>query len=225
MAGTTPTRGHPQIKVCGLTSSRDALACVAAGAQAIGLVAYPKSPRCIDARTMRRIAAALPAAIITVGVFVDATFEHIMQTVRTGGLKAVQLHGAEPPDLAAALAAEGLLVIKALFADGEPALEAAPRYPAAAFLVEAAGGPLPGGNALEWRWAEARGIGHQFPLVLAGGLTPDNVQEAVAAAHPDAVDVSSGVEAGPGRKDHGKVVAFCQAVAACRVSRRQTVFG
>ena len=221
---TTETMAGPQVKVCGLTTSREARACVTAGARAIGLVAYPKSPRFVDAQTMQRITADLPPAICTVGVFVNETFDHIMRTVAAGGLKAVQLHGREPPDLVTALAAEGVLVIKALFANGRPPFTAAHRYPAAAFLVEAAGGPLPGGNAMGWRWAEARGVSAERPLVLAGGLAPENVREAIEAAHPDAVDVSSGVEAGPGRKDPVKVAAFCRTVAACGYPRRHDIF-
>lgn len=223
-AMTAATGTGPQVKICGLTTSRQAQACVAAGAGAIGLVAYPGSPRFVDARTMQRITADLPEAICTVGVFVNASFGHIMQTVEAGGLKAVQLHGRETPDLVAALAAEGVLVVKALFANGRPSFAAASRYPAAAFLVEAAGGPLPGGNAMDWRWAEARGVSADRPLVLAGGLTPDNVHEAIRAARPDAVDVSSGVEVHPGRKDPAKVAAFCQAVTACRYPRRHDLF-
>lgn len=224
-ATTSETRTGPQIKVCGLTTSRQAQACVAAGAQAIGLVAYHKSPRFVDTPTMRRITADLPPAICTVGVFVNEAFDRIMQTVAAGGLRAAQLHGRESPELVAALAAEGVLVIKALFANGHPSFAAARCYPgAAAFLVEAAGGPLPGGNAMDWRWSEARGVSADRPLVLAGGLAPANVREAIEAAHPDAVDVSSGVEAHPGRKDPAKVAAFCRAVAACRYPRRYDIF-
>lgn len=224
-AMTTETRTGPRIKVCGLTSSRQARACVAAGAQAIGLVAYPKSPRFLDPQAMHRIAADLPPATCTVGVFVNETFDRIMRTVEAGGLRAAQLHGQESPDLVTALAAEGVLVIKALFANGRPSFATARHYPdAAAFLVEAAGGPLPGGNAMDWRWAEARGVSTDRPLVLAGGLTPENVRDAIEAARPDAVDVSSGVEVRPGRKDPAKVAAFCRAVAACRYPRRHAIF-
>jgi phosphoribosylanthranilate isomerase/indole-3-glycerol phosphate synthase/phosphoribosylanthranilate isomerase len=173
---------------------------------------------------MRRIIADLPEGICTVGVFVNEGFDRIMRTVVTGCLKAVQLHGAEPPELVAALAAEGLLVIKALFVNGQPALDAASRYPAAAFLVECAGGVLPGGNAMSWTWSDARRISSGRPVVLAGGLTPANVQSAIAAANPDAVDVSSGVEESPGRKDIAKVAAFCRAVSTCRNATGRNVF-
>lgn len=106
------------------------------------------------------------------------------------------------------------LAIKALFSGGQPALDRAADYPAAALLVECAGGPLPGGNALTWDWGAARGIAERYPLVLAGGLDAENVARAIAAAKPAAVDVSSGVESAPGHKDAAKVRAFIAAVDA-----------
>ena len=190
----------PQIKICGLTSGREAEACVAAGADAIGFISYPKSPRHIEDQAIRRITAHLPRTACPVGVFVNEDFDRIMQAVDMGGLKGVQLHGQEDPGLVEALTAEGLTVIKALFVNGNPALEAATRYPASAFLVECAGGHLPGGNALDWNWADARQLPADRPTILAGGLTPDNITVAIAAGSPAAVDVSSGVEIRPGAR-------------------------
>ena len=138
-----------------------------------------------------------------------------MATVDVGGLRAVQLHGQETPALVEALSAESLIVIKALFVNARPGLDQAPHYPAAAFLVECAGGRLPGGNAMQWDWSEARRLLSEKPVVLAGGLTPDNIEQAIRDGDPDAVDISSGVESTPGRKDLGKVIAFCRAVAHC----------
>ena len=222
MAGNAPAR--PQIKICGLTAVSEAQACAAAGADAIGFISYPKSPRHLDDQAIGRITRQLPERICPVGVFVDQNFERIMRTVKSGGLRAVQLHGRETPGLVAALSAEGLIVVKALFINGRPSLASAPRYKAAAFLVECAGGPLPGGNAMDWNWSEVRKIPSKRPVILAGGLTPDNVQEAIAAGRPHAVDVSSGVEIRPGCKDIDKVAAFCQAVAASRPTADQTIF-
>ena len=213
MTDLRPAR-RPQIKICGLMSERQAEACAAAGADAIGMISFPRSPRHIDHRRMRLITSNLPANVCPVGVFVNENFEKIMATVETGRLRAVQLHGQESPDLVEALSAEGLIVIKALFVDGRPALDQAARYPASGFLVECAGGPLPGGNALQWTWSDARRISSDRPVVLAGGLSPENVGEAIEAGIPDAVDVSSGVETAPGQKDIDKVTAFCRAVAA-----------
>lgn len=215
---------QPQIKICGLTSAPEAEACAAAGADAIGFISFAKSPRHLEDQAIRRITSCLPDSVCPVGVFVNETFERIMQAITVGRLRAVQLHGSEPPELAEALLGEGLIVIKALFVNGQPALEAARRYRASAFLVECAGGPLPGGNAMGWNWSDARQLPSDQPVVLAGGLTPDNIQEAISAGRPAVVDVSSGVESTPGRKDIEKVAAFCQAVARSDKTRKVTIF-
>ena len=115
---------------------------------------------------------------------------------------------------------EGLFVIKALFADRAPVIEAASQYSASAYLVECGRGALPGGNAQEWDWSRAGPFAERHPLILAGGLTPENAAQAVRAALPDAVDVSSGVEAVPGRKSIRKVEQFIAAVATAGAKRR-----
>ena len=209
-----------QVKICGLTRADEAAACAAAGAHAIGLVFYPRSRRYISAETAREIRRALPPEVVCVGVFVDAPPETVLRVARTAGLGAVQLHGGEPPEGVERLRREGLFVIKALFAERAPAFEDAPRYPASAFLVECGQGALPGGNALAWDWGAASGIGREHPLILAGGLTPLNAAQAICAASPDAVDVSSGVETAPGRKDIRNVQAFIRAAAAAPCRRR-----
>jgi phosphoribosylanthranilate isomerase len=145
-----------------------------------------------------------------------------MRIVDRTGLTAIQLHGDEPPDLVDRLLMEELLVIKAVFAGRAPGFADASRYAASAFLVECGKGPLPGGNARAWNWGEAAPIGERHPLILAGGLTPQNASQAVRAASPDAIDVSSGVEAGPGRKDLRKVEQLIAAVSAARA--RRTIF-
>jgi len=196
------------------------VACAAAGAHAIGLVFYPRSRRYISAETAREIRRALPPAVACVGVFVDAPPETVLQAARSAGLGAVQLHGCEPPEVIGQLRREGLFVIKALFAERAPAFEDAPRYCASAFLVECGQGALPGGNALAWDWSAASGIGLESALILAGGLTPLNAGQAICAASPDALDVSSGVETAPGRKDIRKVEAFIRAATAAPCRRR-----
>ena len=198
------------------------MACAQAGARAIGCVFYAKSPRCVTAATAREIRRALPPEVACVGVFVDEPFDGIMAMAAHTGFTAVQLHGSEAPDLVERLRREGLFVIKALFADRAPGLTEEPPYSASAFLVECGRGPLPGGNAQAWEWSQAGPLGERHPLILAGGLTPENAAQAVRAAFPDAVDVSSGVEAGPGRKDIRKVEQFIAAVATARA--RRTIF-
>ena len=209
-----------QVKVCGLTRADEAVACARAGVHAVGCVFYAKSPRCVTAAAARAIRRALPPEVSCVGVFVDEPFEGVMATASQAGLTAVQLHGNEPPVVVERLRREGLFVIKALFADRAPGLDAALNYSASAYLVECGQGVLPGGNAHAWEWGRAAALGERHPLILAGGLTPENADQALRAALPDAVDVSSGVEAGPGRKDIRKVEQFIAAVATAGARRR-----
>ena len=209
-----------QVKVCGLTRADEAVACAQAGVHAVGCVFYAKSPRCVTAAAARAIRRALPPEVSCVGVFVDEPFEGVMATASQAGLTAVQLHGNEPPVVVERLRREGLFVIKALFADRAPGLDAALNYSASAYLVECGRGVLPGGNAHAWEWGRAAALGERHPLILAGGLTPENADQALRAALPDAVDISSGVEAGPGRKDIRKVEQFIAAVATAGARRR-----
>jgi phosphoribosylanthranilate isomerase len=210
--GERSLSGAVQVKICGLMDEVQAARCAEMGADAIGLVFYPKSPRNLSDEKARTICSNLPLAVCTVGVFVNENYDTIMRRVELCGLRGVQLHGNEKPDLVTRLREKGLVVVKALFVNGNPSLALADQYPASAFLIEAAGGPLPGGNAMNWNWSEARDLACLLPTVLAGGLNAENVKEAIQAALPDAVDVSSGVEASPGRKDLDKVRHFLSRV-------------
>ena len=211
---------HPQIKICGLTRPEEAAACAAAGANAIGLVFYPPSPRNVTETQARRICDALGPRTATVGVFVNESLDAILEKARRCRLSAVQLHGQEPPELGAQLADAGLAVIRGLYLHGDPPVSAMERYPATAYLVECGGGKLPGGNARTWDWGAARAWAARRPVVIAGGLDPDNVARAIAEAGPAAVDVSSGVEQAPGSKDIRKVTRFIRAVRGCPRSER-----
>ncbi|MGD8366948.1 MAG: phosphoribosylanthranilate isomerase [Desulfobacterales bacterium] len=206
---------RPQVKICGLTRVDEALACAAAGADAVGCVFYPKSPRFVTTSRAEEIRQALERKVTVVGVFVDAPDHEILRIRDRTGIDAVQLHGREPPEQVERLVSEGLLVVKALFANTDPSPADAERYPAGAFLVECAGGPLPGGNALAWDWAAAKPLAARYPLVIAGGLTADTVFRALLSSGADAVDVSSGVELAPGRKSPDLVAAFIDEVARC----------
>ncbi|MFH1153493.1 MAG: bifunctional indole-3-glycerol-phosphate synthase TrpC/phosphoribosylanthranilate isomerase TrpF [Pseudomonadota bacterium] len=204
---------RPMVKICGLTDPEEAAACARAGADAIGLVFYPKSPRAVTLDQAARISRALPPDIISTGVFVNENLETILETVLACSLKAVQLHGQEPPNLVAELARTGLLVIKALFVDRAPFLVDAADFPmASALLVEHGKGALPGGNAMPWNWKLVRSMNRNQALILAGGLSPENIADALAEADPDAVDVSSGVESSPGRKNLDAVQTFIRLV-------------
>ena len=209
----------PQVKICGITQVEQALWCAELGADAVGCVFYPKSPRYLTEEKARDICRALPGHLTAVGVFFGKTYPEIMEKVEKYRLRAVQLHGRESPELVRQLKKENLIVIKALFIDGTPDLDDAASYQASGYIVECTGGPLPGGNAMAWNWNESRAFGQKHPLILAGGLSPENVQQAVQDSMPDAVDVSSGVESSPGIKDFDRIKAFIDAVRQTKTSR------
>ncbi len=199
------------LKICGLTTPEDARFCAEAGAAALGAVFYPPSPRNVSPERAGEVFADVPPDVARVGVFVDASAADILRAARIAGLGVAQLHGAEPPALAAELLAAGLRVLKVL-RGGDLAAEAA-RYPdGTRFLVECGRGALPGGNGAAWDWSAARALAPR-PFALAGGLSPDNLAAAAAASGACFFDLSSAVESAPGRKDRDKVLA---AVAAAR---------
>jgi phosphoribosylanthranilate isomerase len=206
-------RYYPQIKVCGLTRADEAVACAEQGADAIGLVFYPASPRNVTIEQAAAITAQLPTHVAAVGVFVDPEMALLTRAISQCGLHGVQLHGSEPPSFVAALAkAVDTKIIKVLFTSKPPALKDAGGYDVTGYLVECGRGRLPGGNAMIWDWSLAESFGRNHPLILAGGLGPDTVSQAIAACRPDAVDASSGLEVSPGRKDLAKVTRFIHAV-------------
>lgn len=202
-----------KVKICGLTTLEDALAAVEAGADLLGFNFYPKSPRCLAPEACRAITAGLRRAgadVVTVGVFVNAGLEEITAILDSCSLDLAQLHGDEPPELLAQL---GSRAFKALRPDGSEALEALrktypPRADAPAYLVDAfqAGSYGGTGRTGDWLLAGALAAGH--PILLAGGLTSENVAAAVKQVHPWGVDTASGVETSPGRKDRLKMEAF-----------------
>lgn len=208
-----PSPNRPYVKICGITRVQDATACVTAGADAVGCVFYPKSPRHVNPEQARTICDALPAGVQSVGVFVNETGPAIMNTVKKCGLGAVQLHGQESEQLVRYLKDRGLVVIKTLFIYGRPGLADALRYDADCFLVESGTGALPGGNARQWGWSAAEPFGRTRSFILAGGLSPANITRAVSDARPAGVDLSSGVESAPGLKDPKKIRALMEAVA------------
>ena len=188
------------LKICGLTNEADAAHAVSAGATALGVIFAPSSPRCVSADTARDIVEAVPAHVPVVGVFVNAPLEEIVATVAHAGIRVVQLHGDEPEHYAAALK---LPLLRA--AGVEVALDS---WPTATLLLDATSAARRGGTGQRVDWQKAAAVASRRKTVLAGGLTPDNVAEAIAAVRPFGVDVSSGVEASPGRKDRDKVSRF-----------------
>ena len=205
------------IKICGLTRPDTARFCSALRVDAIGCVFFPKSPRHLDVKTAKRITDAVSPDILTVAVMVNPDAETAIRTAKEAGCRAIQLHGRESPELAARLMEEGFFLIKGLYLHQEPSTASASRYPADRFLVEASSGVMPGGNAKTWDWSAARDFCQKYPALLAGGLSPLNVREALMAAGPFGVDVSSGVDSAPGIKDHEKIRAFVEAVRSLEI--------
>ena len=195
------------VKICGITSEADALLAVSLGARAVGFVFAP-SPRQIPVRLAGDIAKRLPTEIITVGVFRDEAPQRVVEAVQTAGLAAAQLHGHESTQETQWVRARVPLVIKA-FPAGDPNIARFEEFGADFLLVD---GQNPGsGQVFDWRLAE--GVVDHHRLVVSGGLRPDNVGDAVAHLRPAWVDVSSGVESSPGRKDPIRIRDF---VAAAR---------
>ena len=201
-----------RVKICGLTGPDDARAAAEAGADAVGLVFWAGSPRAVEPAAARRVAAALPPFVLRVGVFVDAPPDEMARLADDVGLDLLQLHGREPLALLGRLSRRAL---KAVHVDSQAGLDEALAWAerGAGLLVDARGGASPGGTGQRCDWDWARRLRERAPFVaLAGGLTPENVAEALRAVAPHAVDVSSGVESAPGRKDAGRMRAFVAAV-------------
>jgi len=197
------------VKICGITSEDDALLAVAMGADAVGFIFAP-SPRQVAPRRVYDITRRLPAETLTVGVFRDELPGRLLDIADQAGVRAVQLHGSETPDQVAEVVANGpahgvRYVIKAFGADS-PHLAAANRFHTDLVLVDA---PSPGSGKV-FDWHVTADVPSGVRLILAGGLTPDNVADAVSTVEPWGVDVSSGVEEAPGRKDASKVRRFIQ---------------
>ena len=201
-----------KIKICGIKNVTDALAAMDAGADLIGFNFYPKSPRYIDVGRCRDIMSVMRkyGHITYVGVFVNASVVEIRATIETCGLSLAQLHGDETPEMLNSLngkafkAFRGVTDVetdKRMIANGKPA-----------FLVDAAVKGVYGGSGVTADWSKAVDLAKKYPLLLAGGLTPENVADAVRQVKPWGVDVASGVESAPGEKDAGKMKVFVQAV-------------
>lgn len=203
----------PKIKICGVTSVEDAERAHAAGAWAIGLNFWPRSQRCVDLDAAIEIAATLRRRAEIVGVFVNPTLESIASTAEAVGLTMLQLHGDEGPALCAEAARRtGCRVIKAIRVHSGAEIQALAPFHTDFHLLDSYDPGLRGGTGETFSWELAGGHLGSIPLILSGGLTPDNVAEAISVVHPYAVDVASGVEASPRRKDPEKLEAFAASV-------------
>lgn len=211
--------GRVRVKVCGLTTPAMVEAAAAAGAAYVGFVFFPPSPRAVTADQARELAWAAPVGVAKVGLFVDPSDDDLARVLDRVPLDMVQLHGAETPGRVAQVRARwGLPVMKAVGISVREDLARVAEFEAVAdqILLDAKapkGAALPGGNGAAFDWGLLAGFSPQKPWMLAGGLTPFNVAEAVARTGARQVDVSSGVESAPGVKDEGLMRAFLGAVA------------
>jgi phosphoribosylanthranilate isomerase len=197
-----------KVKICGITNVEDALASVKHGADALGFVFYPKSPRSVEPETAKSIVKSLPPFVTSVGVFVDEARQKIEEIISYVGLDIIQLHGSEPPEHCNL----HKKAIKAIRVKELPDLEILESYKSAyAFLLDTYSSESFGGTGQTFNWeiaVEAKKFGN---IILAGGLTPDNIEQAIKVVTPYGVDVSSGVEGTiKGEKDHAKVKLFIE---------------
>jgi phosphoribosylanthranilate isomerase len=217
MWGMDPTA--TRIKFCGLTDPEDAELAVAAGAWAVGMILWSGSPRHCSLDVATEIAAAHRRRVELVGVFVNPTLDEVARAADTAGFTMLQLHGDEGPAFCAEAARRtGCRVIKAARVSSGADIQALGPFHTDFHLLDSYRPGVPGGTGETFSWELARAHRGSVPMILSGGLTADNVAEAIATARPYAVDVASGVELSPGRKDPAQLRAFADAVASAGTS-------
>jgi phosphoribosylanthranilate isomerase len=202
-----------KVKVCGMTNLADATQAADLGAWAIGLIHHPESPRFVDPEAAEEIGAALKRRCEIAGVFVNAPLEQVVDAAERENLTLLQFHGEEGPSFCTEAARRtGAKVMKAMRVTSAADVQAAETFRTDLHLFDAYWHGLHGGSGKSFDWELVAGRRSKVPMVLAGGLTAENVGEAIERVHPYAVDVVSGVEAEPGRKDPAKVEAFLEVV-------------
>jgi phosphoribosylanthranilate isomerase len=199
-----------EIKICGITNSRDAAVVAGCGADAIGFIFHPRSSRYVAPEVAKGIIKELPDTIAKVGVFVNLEVKEVKEIVAFCGLNMVQLHGAESPAFCREFSRA--LVIKVFAPRSEDDLEKLHEYDVRAVLVDTYDPARHGGTGERANWEMAAKVKETHSLILAGGLSAANIQEAVTAVSPHAVDINSGVEIAPGRKDHAQVKEIIELV-------------
>jgi phosphoribosylanthranilate isomerase len=192
-----------EIKICGITRVDDALCAAGSGADAIGFIFHPSSPRYISPERAKQIVAALPRGIVTVGIFVNREAEDVARTAADCGLDLIQLHGDESPEYCRRFPPER--IIKAVFPRSPEDFRALAAYAVRSFLADAQDADRYGGTGKRADWELAARLAKERPFILAGGLSIDNIGEALAAVAPAAVDINSGIERSPGIKDHDRM--------------------
>jgi phosphoribosylanthranilate isomerase len=210
-----------RVKICGITNLDDAAEAVRLGAWAIGLIHFSESPRAVEPGEAVRIAAAFRRKCEVVGVFVNPELDEVAKAVEDAGLTMVQLNGEEGPSFCGEVARKtGVKVIKAIHVASAADIHGAEAFRTDFHLFDRRGKGLWGGTGESFDWGLLRERRSEVPAIVAGGLRPDNVAEAIAVTHPHAVDVASGVEAEPGRKDHAAMTAFFEAAQMASVTPR-----
>ena len=194
-----------KVKICGITNLEDAQAAAEAGADALGFVFYPESPRFIDPGMARAIIARLPVFITTVGVFVDESEDLIRRIIREGGIQVLQFHGTESPVLCSRFREKA---IKAIRIRDEENIREMQMYDVDTFLLDTMVEGIKGGTGKTFNWKYAEMAKEHGRIILSGGLNPYNIGDAVRQLKPYGVDVSSGVEIKTGKKDHDKIREF-----------------
>ena len=207
------------VKICGITRAEDAEAAVERGAHALGFVFWPESPRFIDPSRARAIVSALPPFVTPVGVFVNQSSEYVNSVATLVGLGAVQLHGDERPPYVAAMTRPVIKAIALAAADHVDHVDVWP--PRVTLLLDAHDPVRRGGTGRTVDWKSASRVAARRPVVLAGGLTPENVAAAIACVKPFGIDVSSGVESSPGIKYHLRLAALFRALPGAGVGPRE----
>lgn len=193
---------RPRVKICGITNTEDALTAVTAGADALGFIFYRKSPRYVEPAVVREIVAGLPPFISTVGVFVNEARETVNRIVEETGIRLIQLHGNESCDECRDYPVKVIKVFRIRSMDMVPQIRT---FPISAALLDGASDDQYGGSGKTADPSVALEIKRYFPLILSGGLGPNNVLEAIRAVQPYAIDVNSGIESDPGKKDQQKI--------------------
>jgi phosphoribosylanthranilate isomerase len=200
-----------KVKICGITSYEDAVLALDQGVDALGFNFFPRSPRYVHPTVARRIIERIPPFTVNVGLFVQAPQpEDVVEAARVARVQVLQLHGDESPEYCRELGAWPL--IKAVRIGSEPIDQNLEDYPVQAFLLDSRDDVLFGGTGKSFDWEQALAIKKLRPVILAGGLRPDNVAKAIHAVMPYGIDVCSGVESAPGKKDGGKLKDFMNEV-------------
>jgi phosphoribosylanthranilate isomerase len=204
------------VKICGITNKEDALCAAKLGATALGFIFYPASPRYVKPEDARKIISYLPDELVKVGVFVNEKADEIKRVMKYCGLDMIQLHGDESPEFCREFTASQ--IIKAVELKNDDDLNHALNYDVAALLVDSRQAGLYGGTGRKSNWELACRIKNKKPLILSGGLNEENIAEALQTVAPAALDINSGVESEPGKKDHAKLARIFEIIRATDIA-------